>query len=98
MSLHCHKSLKSRSLLSSAFLDELKLRSCLPNVSGYLDTQHTHTALDIYVINPLKPNDPYRGLNATLTSKVALYIFIQQIQLLNILKMVYNLRFFLFKM
>jgi len=30
-------------------------------------------------INPLTPNDPYRGRTATLTSKVAFYIFIQQI-------------------
>ena len=30
-------------------------------------------------INPLKPNDPYRGRTAPLTSKVAFYIFIQQI-------------------
>jgi hypothetical protein len=30
-------------------------------------------------LNPLKPNDPYRGRNAPLTSKVAFYIFIQQI-------------------
>jgi len=29
---------------------------------------------------------------------VAFYIFIQQIKVLNILNMVYNLRFFLFKM
>ena len=49
-------------------------------------------------LNPLKPNDPYRGRTATLTSKVAIYIFIQQIELLNILNMVYTLRFFLFKM
>jgi len=31
------------------------------------------------VINPLTPNDPYRGRTASLTSKVAFYIFIQQI-------------------
>ena len=31
------------------------------------------------VINPLTPNDPYRGRTATLTTKVAFYIFIQQI-------------------
>ena len=49
-------------------------------------------------VNPLTPNDPYRGRTAPLTSKVAFYIFIQQIQILNILKMVYNLRIFLFKM
>jgi len=30
-------------------------------------------------INPLKPNDPYRGRTAPLTSKVAFYIFIQQL-------------------
>ena len=30
-------------------------------------------------LNPLRPNDPYRGLTAPLASKVALYIFIQQI-------------------
>ena len=30
-------------------------------------------------INPLTPNDPCRGRTATLTSKVAFYIFIQQV-------------------
>ena len=32
-----------------------------------------------YIFNPLTPNDPYRGRTAPLTSKVAFYIFIQQI-------------------
>ena len=45
-----------------------------------------------------KGSYPYRGRNAPLTSKVAFYIFIQQIYLLNILNMIYALRFFLFKM
>jgi hypothetical protein len=27
-----------------------------------------------YYINPLTPNDPYRGCTATLTSKVAFYV------------------------
>jgi len=49
-------------------------------------------------INPLTPNDPYSGSTAPLTSKVAFYIFIQQIQVLNILNIVYTLRFFLFKL
>ena len=31
------------------------------------------------VFNPLKPNDPYSGRTAPLTSKIAFYIFIQQI-------------------
>ena len=46
---------------------------------------------------PLTPNDPYMGRTAQLTSKIAFYIFIQQIQVLNILNMVYTLRVFLFK-
>ena len=32
-----------------------------------------------HAINPLTPNNPYRGRTAPLTSKVAFYIFIQQI-------------------
>ena len=46
-------------------------------------------------VNPLTPNNPYRGRTAPLTSKVAFYIFIQQIYVLNILNMVYTLLFFL---
>ena len=44
--------------------------------------------------NPLTPNDTYRGRTAPLTCEVAFYIFIQQIYVLNILNMVYTLRFF----
>ena len=50
------------------------------------------------VINLLTLNVNYSGRTAPLTSTVAFYIFIQQIQVLNILNMVYTLRFFLFKM
>ena len=46
------------------------------------------------MINLLKPNDAYRRRTAPLTSKVAVYIFIQQIYVLNILNMVYTLCFF----
>ena len=49
-------------------------------------------------VNTLTPNDHYSGRTAPLTSDVAFYIIIQQIYVLNILNMVYNLRFFLFKM
>jgi len=38
--------------------------------------------------NPLTPNDAYRRRTAMLTSKIAFYIFIQQIYVLNILNMV----------
>jgi len=48
--------------------------------------------------NLLTPNVNYSGRTAPLTSKVAFYIFIQQIYVLNILNKVYTLRFFLFKM
>ena len=47
-----------------------------------------------FLINPLKPNDPYRGRTAPLNSKVAFYIFIQQIQVLNIFNIVCPLCFF----
>jgi len=49
-------------------------------------------------IKLLTPNVNYSGRTAPLTSKVAFYIFFQQIYLLNILNTVYTLHFFLFKM
>jgi len=51
----------------------------------------------LYYLNRLTPNDPYRGRTAPLTSKFAFYIFIQQIEVLNILNVVYTLRFFSLK-
>ena len=48
----------------------------------------------VRLFNLLTPNVNYSGRTAPLTSKVAFYIFIQQIYLLNILNMVYTLRFF----
>ena len=44
--------------------------------------------------NLLTPNVNYSGRTAPLTSKVAFYIFIQQMYVLNILNMVYTLLFF----
>jgi len=50
-------------------------------------------------INLLKPNDIYICHTAALTSRrYILDIFIQQIYILNILNMLHNLSFFLFKM
>ena len=40
---------------------------------------HLGHCAGILTFNPLTPNDPYRGHTAPLTSKVAFYIFIQQI-------------------
>ena len=47
-------------------------------------------------INLYTPNVNYSWRTAPLTSKVAFYIFIQQIYVLNILNTVYTLRFFSF--
>jgi len=52
----------------------------------------------LWVVNLLTPNVNYSCRTAPLTSKVAFYIFIQQIDLLNILNMIYTVSFFLFKM
>jgi len=52
----------------------------------------------IFMFNLLTPNVNYSGHTAPLTAKVAFYIFIQQIYVLNILNMVYTFRFFFFKM
>ena len=48
----------------------------------------------VHPVIPLTPNDHYSGRTAPLTSKVAFNMFIQQIYVLNILNMVYPLRFF----
>ena len=50
------------------------------------------------VLNHLTPNGHYMGRTAQLTSRCWIYIFIQQIYVLNILNMPHYLRFFLFKM
>jgi len=57
-----------------------------------------HVPLPEIYLNLLTPNVNYSGRTAPLTSKAAFYIFIQQIWVLNILNMVYTLRFFLLKM
>jgi len=46
------------------------------------------------MVKHLTPNVNYSDHTAPLTSKVAFYIFIQQILVLNILNMVYTFRFF----
>jgi hypothetical protein len=45
-------------------------------ILGHINPVHTHTPCSF---NPLTHNDPYSGRTAPLTSKVAFYIFIQQI-------------------
>ena len=60
--------------------------------------QNFYISALVGIINLLTSSVKYSGRTAPLTSKVAFYIFIQQIQIPNILNMVYTLRFFLFKM
>jgi hypothetical protein len=48
--------------------------------------------------NHLTPNDHFSGRTAALTYRWCIFIFIQQIYVLNILNTLHTLRFFLFKM
>ena len=52
------------------------------------------TKISAEYLNLLTPNVNYTWSTATLTSKIAFYIFIQQIEVPNILNMVYTVRFF----
>ena len=61
------------------------------------DTIEKSQAPDDGCIDPLTPNHPYSGCTTPLTSKRCI-LYIEQIQVLNILNMIYTLRFFLFKM
>ena len=56
----------------------LRIFIVAPCILKFIYFAHTTNAL-IYIINCLTSNDPYRGRTAPLTSKVAFYIFIQQI-------------------
>jgi hypothetical protein len=49
-------------------------------------------------INHLTPNGHFSGRTAPLTYRDCIFLFIQQIYLLNILNMLHTLRFFLFKL
>jgi len=66
------------------------------NINAGASVSQHHPPTD--ALNLLTPNVNYSGRTAPLTSKVAFYIFIQQIWAVNILNTVYTLRFFLFKM
>jgi hypothetical protein len=49
------------------------------------------------IVNHLAPNSHFSGRTAPLTYKCCIFLFIQQIYVLNILNMLHTLRFFLFK-
>jgi hypothetical protein len=50
------------------------------------------------LINHLTPNGHFSGRTAPLTYRRCIFLFIQQLYVLNILNMLHTLRFFLFKM
>jgi hypothetical protein len=50
------------------------------------------------LINHLTPNGHFSGRTAPLTYRCCIFLFIQQMYVLNILNMLHTLRFFLFKM
>ena len=85
--------------------DNLPPSCAIVTKSGNLNSLTDNTAaatatitIRLLLLNLLTPNVKYSGRTAPLTSKVSFYIFIQQIQVLNILNMVYTLCFFFFKM
>jgi hypothetical protein len=49
------------------------------------------------MFNHLTPNGHFSGPTAPLTYRCCIFLFIQQIYVLNILNMLHTLRFFLFK-
>jgi hypothetical protein len=61
------------------------------------DEEIFENCVDFFLLTLWRLTTPIRGRTAPLTSKVAYYTFIQQIQVQNILNMVYTLRFFIFK-
>ena len=67
---------------------------CLSSFSSYELFLSLPLTTYLIVLNLQTPNVNSSGRTATPTSKFAFYIFIQQIQVLNILNMVYTLRFF----
>jgi hypothetical protein len=55
--------------------------------------------LNMYsIFNHLTPNGHFSGRTTLLTYRWCIFLFIQQIYILNILNMLHTLRFFLFKM
>jgi len=92
----------SHNTLSSTTIVKMRLKTtvyCIKYFEITITVKYTTRCLWILMcsmlwINLLTPNDNYSVRTAPLTSKVAFYIFIQQIQVLNILNMVYSLRFF----
>ena len=97
-SLQCQAQDDSKSQLVSDF-SGFELKGCSKSTTSATNRniilqQSKYPYRNQGTLNFLTPNVNYSGRTAPLTSKVAFYILIQQIQVLNILNMVYTLRFF----
>ena len=79
-------------------VSKLRFQNSVASVNLWLMVASLLTALIDKIravwVNSLTLNDPHRCRTAPLTSEVAFYIFIQKTHVLNILSMIYILRFF----
>jgi hypothetical protein len=68
------------------------------NGNGEEEIIVVHIKIDISLFNHLTPNGHFTGRTAPLTYRGCIFLFIQQLYVLNILNILHTLRFFLFKM
>jgi hypothetical protein len=71
------------------------------NISKHIKTKLQFTQVSDFSfasVNHLTSKGHFSGRTAPLTYRRCIFLFIQQIYVLNILNMLYTLRFFLFKM
>ena len=66
-----------------------------PSFTSIQNSRQNYTSA---YLNHLTPNDHFSGRTAPLTSRCCIFLFIQQIYVLNILNMLHTVCFFLFKM
>jgi hypothetical protein len=76
----------------------LSLKSSYENLRQQLQNAILSMRNSFNSINHLTPNGYFSGRTAPLTSRRCIFLFIQQIYVLNILNKLHTLRFFLFKM
>ena len=80
-----------------------KLRTDVIAFTIHIFMKNSNTYLTFFLffsnsINHLTPNDHFSGRTAPLTFRCCIFLFIQQIYILNILNMLHTLCFFLFEM
>ena len=73
-------------------------KMCVSKTKDHLIWECEQLRKQRQTLNHLTPNDHFSGRTAPLNSRFYIFIFIQQIYVLNILNMLHTLCFFLFKM